>query len=327
MKLGLTLFSLINEWQTGRCSLRDLLERVAADNLGPSVEVVGGQSFRNFPFVASEEARDFRESMDRLQLEPTALGVFADSARLPDRLLTDDEIVSEFEHQIDAAVTLGFPMVRAGLGLSPSVLEALVAHLEHKEVIFTLELQGATHPDSPVLIETLRAFERLQSGYLGLTLDFSLYMPAIPLTLENHLSQLGVGAATIAALGETFRGENDGWRSFEAAAAADHTPRAIIEQCRGWLFRFGRTPPEAFGHVLPWVHHAHAKYWDLERPETDIVEPYRAFLQMLLDSGYEGAIASEWGGCDWLEIADIDAFDLTSQHLALIANIVAGLTQ
>lgn len=325
MKLGLTLFSLINEWQTGDYSLAALLERVASTGIGPTVEVVGGQSFRNFPAVAAEDVRQFRGTMERLELEPTALGVFADLARFPERMLTTEEIVADLEQQVDAASELGFPIVRAGLGLEPSVLRSLVPHLENRDVILTLEVQGSTTPDSPALVRTLDTFDSLDSPHLGLTLDFSLFMPDIPLTLVAHLADSGVRSATIAALRATWRGENDGWPDLVRIAQADGTPAEIIEQCRAWLFRFGRTPAGQWRHLLPWVHHVHAKFWDLERPQSDVVEPHRAFLQLLAEGGYQKAIASEWGGSDWLDLDDVDSFEMTAAHLDLVADILTDL--
>jgi hypothetical protein len=323
-QLGVTLFSFTNEWQTGDLTLTQMLQRVAGC-CGPGLEVVGGQSFRGFPDIDPEDARAFRDTIDRLELRPTALGVFADYGRRADRMLTHDEVVEDLILQFDAAVTLGFPVVRPALGLDTAVLERIAPALEQRRLTLAMELQGPVAPDAPVLVRTLETFERLQSPALGLTLDFSLFMPDLPVSLVTHLQRRGFGTATIAAFRDGFLSRGAGVEAFPAAAAADGTDPEDVGRCMSWLHRFGHHRPEEWTHVFGWVRHAHAKFWDLEAPERDIVTVHGAFLRMLADAGYEGAIASEWGGNDWLEIDDADAFAISQAHLSLLREILAGM--
>jgi hypothetical protein len=47
--LGVTLYSMTNEWLAGRYTLPGLVDEVGRRGLGPGVEVIGFQSLRGFP--------------------------------------------------------------------------------------------------------------------------------------------------------------------------------------------------------------------------------------------------------------------------------------
>ena len=78
MRLGTTTFSFTNEWLARRFTRAELLERAAAFELGPGLEVVGQQLWRGYPILDRDEVVGFRRLCDRLGLEPTAIGGYVD---------------------------------------------------------------------------------------------------------------------------------------------------------------------------------------------------------------------------------------------------------
>ena len=72
--LGTTLFSFTPDWRRGE-DATSILERVGAAGCGPALEVIGSQAWRGFPAVSADDERAFRDAVDRLGLEPAALGV------------------------------------------------------------------------------------------------------------------------------------------------------------------------------------------------------------------------------------------------------------
>jgi len=72
-KLGVTLYSFTREFHGRRYTVEELVRRVAADQLGPGLEMIGFQSIRGFPRVSDEYARWFRRLVDSVGLEPSCL--------------------------------------------------------------------------------------------------------------------------------------------------------------------------------------------------------------------------------------------------------------
>ncbi len=92
--LGATLFSFTKEWKQRLYDFDSLIARVAELGLGPSVEVVGFQTFRGFPEVTDEFAGHFRSLMDRCELIPSCLGANLDVGIRKSRLMTSDETLA-----------------------------------------------------------------------------------------------------------------------------------------------------------------------------------------------------------------------------------------
>jgi len=173
VRLGTTAFSFTNEWLARRYTLEQLLRRTAELELGPGVELIGFQSWRDYPRLAAEDVVAFRRLVAELGLEPAALGAYLDVARRGDRLLTADEAVEYLALQIAIAGQLGFPIVRLHAGVPVAVLERLVPVAEGTGVTLALEVQGGQSPDHPAVATVLDCRDRLGTQNIALALDFS----------------------------------------------------------------------------------------------------------------------------------------------------------
>jgi sugar phosphate isomerase/epimerase len=317
---GVTLFSFTDDWLSGTYDLASLLGRVAADGLGPAVELVAFQSFRP-PGPTPDEVRAFRESTERLGLVPTCMGVDADHAVRAGGWLTDDEVTSSLETQLRQAHELGFTVARTTLGLAGPVAERLLPLLERLDLVLTVEVQGSARPDGPDVGRWLAELERLGSPQLGVTLDTSVAMPRLPATFVRHLVERGAPSRLLDALAELWDGGTWGPRHLgrlvelcRQEAAGDD----VAETVTASLIRFGRSGADDWRHLVPWTRHVHAKFWDWADPALDVAGPQSAVLGLLADAGYDGAVSSEWGGSAWLDASEADAFALTRDHLALL---------
>ena len=130
MRLGTTTFSFTNEWLTRRLTQAELLERAAAFELGPGLEVVGQQLWRGYPSLDRDEALAFRRLCARLGFEPAAIGGYVDRLRRPGRPLSVDEAVADLEAQIATAAGLGFTVVRLHVGIPVAALERAASSAE-----------------------------------------------------------------------------------------------------------------------------------------------------------------------------------------------------
>jgi hypothetical protein len=321
---GTTLFSLTPDWRAG-AGLPALLERVAVAGCGPAVEVIGHQAWRDFPAISAEDERDFRDAVDRWGLVPASLGVYADLLRRPGRAMTTDEAFEDLRPQVQTAARLGFPVVRAGLGMESGLLRRVAAECDRLGVVLTFEVQGVTPPDAPAVLEVVRLHEESGSACLGFTIDFSLTTPALPAAFGTALRRHGLPESSASAVREIWARElplreRIGAALAEASGAPDQA--AITSLIAGVFGRTGRWQPEDWGHLLPLVRHAHAKFWD---PDVETVrEPHGAWLNALHDAGYTGAVVSEWGGHELLDSVDADALSTTRAHLDLLRELATG---
>jgi hypothetical protein len=321
--LGTTLFSLTADWRAG-AEVPSVLERIAAGGSGPALEVIGHQAWRGFPHVSADDERAFRTTVERLGLVPVALGVYTDLFRRPGRPMTPDEAFEDVRPQLAAAARLGFPLVRATLGMETALLHRVAEEAARLGVVLTFEVQGATPPDAPAVAELLEVQAATGSPYLGLTLDFSLTTPALPAAFGTALARQGLDGGRIAAVSAAWAREAPlGARIGAALDVVSAHPAAgtLTNLVAGVFVRTGRWQPQDWLDVLPLVRHAHAKFWD---PDVESVRaPHGAWLAALDRAGYAGAVVSEWGGHEFLDRADADAVDTTRAHVGLLRELIA----
>jgi xylose isomerase-like TIM barrel protein len=322
MKLATTAFSFTNEWLARQYSLEQLLARVAALDLGPGVELIGFQTWRSYPTLAAEEVLAFRRLLDDRELEPAALGAYVDLGRRVDRPMTTHEAVDFLRPQIAAAEALGFPLLRLHTSIPVEVLERLTPEAERAGVTLATEVQGAQTPDAPPVAALLECRERVESPNLGLALDFSVAMTRVPASFVQSARRLGIARGELEAVIALWaRGAST--QELFAALGELGAPAEALDEARGAFFRFGRQDPAAWLPLVPQIAYAHAKFWELDYAGDDPTVRSAELIGVLRDGGYDGFVCTEWGGSAWLDLDDVDAFDLVRRHHELCHTVIS----
>jgi hypothetical protein len=319
MRVGTTAFSFTNEWLSRRFTLEQLLERVAELGLGPGIELIGFQAWRWYPALTAGEANGFRGVVDGLGLEPAALGAYVDLARRPDRLMTTAEAVGFLAPQIAVAHALGFPLLRLHGGIPPAAIEQLVPVAERAGVTLATEVQGGQTPEDPALAALLE----VESPHVALALDFSVSMTAVPARFVDSVSRLGIAREDVAELVARWAHGAPTHELFAALAQLD-APAAALDEARAGFVRFGRQDPQAWLPLVPRIAYAHAKFWQLDESGDDPTTRTEELVDVLRVGGYDGYVASEWGGSAWADLEDVDAFELVRRHHARCRHLVAS---
>src|SRR3954447_1219234 len=295
MRLGTTAFSFTNEWLSRKYTLEQLLARVAELGLGPGIELVGFQAWRRYPALPDAEVLAFRRLVEDLGLEPAALGAYADLARRPDRLMTTVESVEFLVPQIAVAEALGFPLLRLHGGIPAAVIEQLVPTAERAGVTLATEVQGGQAPDSPGIVALLESHERLDSANVGLVLDFSVSMTALPTSFVESVCRLGVRREELDEIATHWVQGAPAHELFAALAEVD-APAAALDEARAGFVRFGRQGPQAWLPLVPQIVYAHAKFCELDATGADPTVRTAELIDVLQRGGYSGYVSSEWGG-------------------------------
>lgn len=315
MQLGTTAFSFTNEWLARSLTLDGLLRRVADRELGPGLELIGFQTWRSFPSLTRDEVAAFRTTVDELGLEPAALGAYADLLRRPGRPMTAADAVEFLRPQIAVARGLGFPLLRLHAGIPLEALETLAPIAETAGITLATELQGGQTPESPVATGLIELRERLDSPAIAIALDFSVAMTGVPAPFLDTLDRAGMPPADADALVGRWAAGAMLPELLEALAALGPPAAALLEAQSGFV-RFGHQEPDAWAPLVPAVAYAHAKFWLPDEDGCDPTVRTTELLEVLRRAGFEGVVATEWGGNAWSDATDIDAFSVVARHSA-----------
>jgi len=325
IKLGLTLYSLTSEWAAGHYTFESLLQEVADQGLGPGVEFNGAQMLRTYPDVDDDFVRMWRDNLDRLGLEASAIGTNLDMGRRKDRDMTPDEEYEFLAVQLRTANRLGFSriVIRSA---GKELLRRLLPLAEQYDQKLGYEIHAPSGPNDPKVVGIREMYEELGSDRLGFTADFSSTMHSLSPTLHRTLSQMGLPEEHFTVMQNIWRKPlpmHERNQEFEDYLRAhDFDPAQLGPFSRLAFNMHGLVPPEEWLDIMPQMFHVHAKFYDIDEngdePAMDIPRIVRQFVE----GGYTGYLSSEWEGHAFADLGESDPIDLVKKQHALMRRAI-----
>ncbi|KAA9105077.1 sugar phosphate isomerase/epimerase family protein [Microbacterium rhizomatis] len=308
---GVTLYSFTRAFHGREYDLEGLIRKVAADSLGPGLEIIGFSSFRGFPEVDDRYAGWFRDLVDEVGLVRTSLAVNADIGIHRDRLLNQDELIEYMRRQIAAAAKLGFPVARVQISITPDSMEALAPIAEEYGVRLALEVHADQYASHPRILALRDRFEKVGSPYLGFTMDWGATVSGFAPSLIEAYRRRGASEELLAKVvdlwnvyyeqgppvDQTEHGQRFG--SFIGLAAQNGRPDLGIDFGINGTGLFGPARVDDWLEIMPWITHVHGKFFGIDENGEEPSVPVRDLIALLVDNGYSGAISSEYEGWHW----------------------------
>lgn len=321
ISLGVTLFSMTNEWMAGKYTLTELIDEVAKRKLGPGVELIGFQNLRGFPNqVSKQEIAALRDAIERNNLRLTSLASNADIARKKDAWMDTAESIEYMRPQIELAAELGVPVVRIQIGLTPEVLEKLEPIAAKAGVHLGMEIHAPEGPNTAKVVATREVYERIDSEHLGFIPDFSATMREIPPGMLAKLRNGGLSDKGIQALDAAWKTPGVPFQRYGMFAEQCKDlgePELPVAQARLIFTMFGRENLEDWSELLPRTQHVHAKYYDIDPDGTSPSIDYEGLMRVLKSVDHPITMSSEWEGHAFLDLHEQDAFDIVASHQAM----------
>lgn len=325
IKLGVTLYSMTAEFAAGRYSQESLISAVAKEGLGTGVEFNLAQMLRTYPDVDDEFIKLWFDTLERWELEPSAVGTNLDMGRRPDRDMTPEEEHDFLSRQLTSAHKLGFKNVvirSAGKDL----LRSLLPLAEKYDQRLGYELHAPEGPNTPKVLQIREMYEELESDRLGFTADFSSTMHSLSPRLLRTLRKMGMPEKYFPVMEEIWRKplpmqvRN---QEFEDFLTEEQFDFARLGPFTRLAFNMhGLVPPEEWLEIMPQMFHVHAKFYDIDEngdePAMDIPRIVRQFVR----GGYTGYLSSEWEGHAFSDIDESDPVEQVRQQHALMRRAI-----
>jgi hypothetical protein len=273
---GVTLYSFTREFHARRIDLEGLVRKVAADGMGPGLEIIGFSSFRGFPDLDDAYVDRFRGLVDESGLVLTSCAVNTDIGIRRDRLLTDDELIAYMERQITTAARLGFPLARVQISLTPDAMERLLPLAERLGIVLAIEVHAHQHARHDKVLAMVERYEELGSPLLGFVADWGTTTSGLAPSMVEAYRRRGASPDLLAAADELWRkyysdgppaddaahGERFG--SFIGLAARHGSPELGIDLAINATGLFGPARVDSWRELMPWVRHVHGKFFGID---------------------------------------------------------------
>lgn len=327
IKLGITLYSLSNEWVTGAYTLDSLVARVAEAGIGPGIEIVGFQSIRGFPEVSSDFVTNWRRMLDEHGLEASCLGSNIDVAIRSDRFLTTEESADYLARQIRTASLLGFPVVRIQMGATPAVIEKVTPLAEKAGIRLGMEIHAPEGAQTPAVLRIREAYDRIGSENLGFIPDFSSTMHSIPAGQIEAFIAAGMPedlGPELQSIWKKAGHPQERFGEFADLARSRDVAEDVIQSVQIGFSMFGHEDPATWIELVPQTFHVHAKFYDIDDAGTEPSIDYATIIPQLVAGGYRGYISSEWEGHGFRDVGEVDPIELLRRHHDLERRVLAA---
>ena len=330
IKTCVSLYSLQDEYMRKRMSFEDIF-RFLSDNGVESVEFLPDQMMHGTPEPSKETVAKWKRLLETYQIMPVCIDVFLNTNLYRNRELTPRECVALLVKEIKLAHMLGVKLVRL-VSMTPAfVLEPLLPFCEQYDVKVALEIHAGLSFDKKKTADYITEMKRLNSPYVGIVLDGSIFCRRIPRVVEAYGRMLGTNDEIIAFLQKTFEQgkdersliKNDGSYIDEfAALMKTRADRLFAEFASG----YENEPYSVLDDLMPYVFHIHAKLYEMTDEDIEYSIDYRSFIQYLHDHNYDGSIATEYEGNRWtLPGKPVVEKEQTKRHQAMLKRMITEI--
>jgi len=321
IQLGTTLYSMTSEFAAGVFTPATLIAAVAENGIGPGVEFNIAQLLRTYPDVDAEFTALWFDSLEKYELEASAVGTNLDMGRRKDRDMTPDEEHDFFARQLKTANTLGFKTVVIR-SAGKELLRSLLPLAEKYDQRLAYEIHAPEGPNSPKVQQIRELYDELGSDRLGFTADFSSTMHSLSPTLLAQLEKMGMDPKHFSVMDEIWHEQapmhvrNQRFEDYLSGEGVDFLRFGPFTRLA--FNMHGLVAPEEWLDIMPQTFHVHAKFYDIDangdEPAMDIPHIVRQFVE----GGYRGYLSSEWEGHAFQDLGEADPIDLVrKQHVLM----------
>ena len=316
-KLSISLYCFSSEIHSGQLSLDDSIRQVA-ELKAEALEIVNTQHIEGFPNPSKDFIRHFRDTADKYSLKLSSYGTYTDTGIRTNGTLSLGEMKDQLHRDLQLADAMSFPLIRVGPNTPLQVLHEVLPAAEKLKIKLGVEIHAPLSVDHPMFIALLDTVRMASSEYLGFVPDFSCWTTRIPECLVEYFIQKGFPEDVLRQIANAFNAGIE-LQAVKDQAHAMGAPIEFDDLIDMAYHVVVKNPPESLAAIMPYVNHIHAKFWRMENGIEPAV-PYDKLVKVILDSGYQGYISSEFEGY----VLPVSGIEQTREHQNML-RLLLGL--
>ena len=329
IKRGVSLYSFQEEYFLRKMTLEEIIATTAKLGI-PGVEIIGDQMIPNYPNISEDFFKQWHGWMDKYERTPVCLDMFLDWNKYKGRVMTDDEKYESVVMDIKNANKLGCTVIRVIHDVEPELLERLAPDAEKYNVKLALEIHAPSYYDSPLEQRLIEMFQRVQSPYLCFTLDMGVFTKRLPRLASDRFLREGMKPEIVDYLVKAYN-TNTLPHSNELGKRDDTLPEKILgmggrEEDIYWAYMGTHgvfSNMELMRDYMPYTSHIHGKFYEMLPDYTEYSIPYEDIVPILIESGYNGYIDSEYEGNRWIQDTfEVDSTEQVRRHQVMLKRLL-----
>jgi len=294
IKRGCSLYSLQENFYLGKLDLEGCV-REAAKAGAEGIELIPEQMCWQEYLAPSDAFADrWKSWMEKYGVKSVVMDVFFDYILFKNRVLTKKEQIAMYENNIQFAVKLGFPIVRAMMSTNLNILEEMWRIGEHYGVQFGIEVHAPATLTSPYFEKLMNRMEQTGTKFGGIIPDMSIFSVRPPKVQMDKQVRAGANPELVDFIVDSY---------VKKVPYAD-----CVEQIRGMgakeidfatckrAYASISSDPEELRLGKGKIIHIHGKVYEMDENCEETAINYRDSIEILKEIGYEGYIATEYEG-------------------------------
>ncbi len=300
IKRGITLYGLREQVRKGVFTWEDAVATAAYQKI-QGIEFLGQLIFPECPAINPEVVAWWKELMWKYGTKTIAHDFFVDKTMFKGRELTLCESVNVLKKHIQFAHAIDCPVIRIGGTFQPELFKEAVPILEEYGIKLGVEIHnGSSSFLLPSIQKVLDIIHRENSPYLGIVPDMSIFVSRFGegTYFIRDARKDGVDPDFIELMrSEYTKLSNPEYWEFCDKMNEEHTnprERELIAMCK----RNEKQDPSVLLEHMPYIHHIHGKFWEMDENNEETSIDYPIILETLVKGGYKGYISAEYEGPD-----------------------------
>jgi sugar phosphate isomerase/epimerase len=326
IKLGVTLYSLQDEYVWGKLSLEGCLAEL--HKMGAQgVELLGDQMIHNSPYPEESFYPTWHAWLSKYQLQPVCDDIFINTTLYRNRRLTTKEAIAALKAEIAHAHKMGFGIVRLVSQTPNSIILPCLEFAEQHNVQMALEIHaGSSGIEVPGSQEFIEIMTKANSPYIGLVFDMGLFCRKFPRVIREYYRREGVSPGLLDFVDALFADGADMRSLIDKSGLEKYGRSPIDEEYWDYVTHFENSPLEIMLPYLSYVKNIHGKFYEMTDEGLEYSIPYAEIIALLEANRYSGFICSEYEGNRFVpagvEVKGVD--QLARHHKMLRAYLETG---
>ncbi|MCD8299578.1 MAG: sugar phosphate isomerase/epimerase, partial [Clostridiales bacterium] len=303
IKSSVSLYSLQYQYLRGDMNLDDIVGYVMS--LGADgIELLPDQMLHGTPEPTDETLAEWDRIVEKYKPGLACDDIFLNTNLYLNRDLTRRECVDLINKEIKLAHRLGFKVIRLVSMVPAWILEPCLPTAEKYDVSLNIEIHGGLGFGVPKTEEYLAEMTRLNSPYIGIVPDSSIFCRRPPRVVDDYCAQVyGTNPDLIKYVRDVFeRGDDIFHIQMRNNGRDPEMEKYIKDPVKDGFYvdnsiGYENVPLSAMDPYVGSIKHFHFKLYEMTDEGVEYSMDYEEIIKYLHEHGYNGYVSTEYEGC------------------------------
>lgn len=332
IKSSVSLYSLQYEFLHGKMNLDDILNYMNELHVD-GIELLPDQMLKGTPTPSEETYAYWDALMEKYHPGLACDDIFLNTNLYKNRELTKRECIELIKQEIVMAHRLGFKVIRLVSMVPAWILEPCLETAAQNDVALCIEIHGGLGFNVPKTDEYINEMLRLNSPYIGIVPDTSLFCRRPPRVVNDYCAKVyGTNPELIAYANEVFASGTDFFALHTKYGDMDPKLKSLIKDpSRDFFYAtnlegYENLPVSCMDGLTDYIKHFHFKLYEMTEEGTEYSIDYREVLEYLHKHHYNGYVSTEYEGNRWvLPDHEIPEKQQVAAHQKLIQKLIKDI--